>query len=295
MVAAEAPPSHWRIGDILQWTQRYFSEQELPTPRLDAEVLLAHVLQKDRVYLYTHYDQPLNQDESSRFGAAVRRRRAHEPVAYITGMRDFFGRTFAVSPAALIPRPESEHVVEAALAWLKQHALLTPRILDVGTGSGALAITLALELPQASITACDNSADALQQAHQNVVRHGVEKRLELCESDLLQHVGPEGFDLIVANLPYIPAGTQLPISVANFEPSAALFGGPTGLQCIERLCPQAHAALRTPGALILEMGWDQKAAVLQSLRTAGTWQRLDTHKDLQGHDRVVLAQRSVSP
>ena len=226
MSAAAGAGKQWRIGEILQWTHDFFRRQGIESARLDAEVLLAHTLQQDRIHLYTHYDQPLNADEANRFGALVRRRKGNEPVAYIVGHKEFYGLEFAVGPDVLIPRPATEHLIEVALAWRQaQGELSAPHVLDVGTGSGAIAVTLAKLWPDAQVTAVDISPAALAVARHNAEHHDVQARLSLLPGDLFAPCAGDAFDLIVSNPPYVRDDEALPATVGDFEPTTALRGG----------------------------------------------------------------------
>jgi release factor glutamine methyltransferase len=255
-------------------------------PRRDAELLLAHVLGWDQAALITYPERVLSEAEAAQYESYVARRLNAEPIQYITGLQEFYGLAFAVTPDVLIPRPETEHLVEAALARIPPNA--AARILDVGTGSGAIAVTLAHALPQANVTAVDLSAAALAVAQRNAQRHGVAERINFQHSDLLAGLGDAHFDAIVANPPYIAEGEVLEAQVAAWEPHAALFAGKTGLEVYERLIPQASAALHPSGWLMLEIGFGQHEA-LQGL-LAG-WHAVTFVNDLQGISRVALAQK----
>lgn len=270
----------WTVGAVLQWTATHFAERALDTPRLDAEVLLAHVLGKDRVYLYTHYDQPLTQTERSAYRDFIHRRAAHEPVAYITGHKEFFGRDFEVSSAVLIPRPETEHVVEAVQRW--PHA--PRRILDVGTGSGCLAVTLACEFSHAQVVATDLSVAALQVARLNAAAHGVADRIAFHAGDLYEPVAHEIFDVIVSNPPYVEMDAELASDVRDYEPANALFAGVDGLDVIRRLIDGLPQQLARPGLFACEVGHDQAGAARRLLTGLG---KTDVVCDLQGHERVI--------
>lgn len=194
----------WTIQTILNWTRQYFLDKGVENPRLDAEVLLSHILGKERLYLYVHFDQPLEETELSAFRMAVKRRAARLPVAYITGVREFMGLNFDVTPAVLIPRPDTEILVEAALSRL---ALAdSPCILDLGTGSGAICISMLANLPAARGVTVDISPDALEVARKNAVKHQVEDRLTFFQGDLFTPVEGQTFTAILSNPPYIPAG-----------------------------------------------------------------------------------------
>lgn len=270
----------WTIGQVLQWTATRFAENHLDTPRLDAEVLLAHVLQRNRVYLYTHYDQPLTEHERSTYRECVRRRAAHEPVAYITGHKEFFARDFQVSPAVLIPRPETEHIIEIVQRWPHR----PQRILDVGTGSGCLAVSLACEFPEAQVVATDVSKEALAVAEKNAALHNVAGRITFRAGDLFAPVASETFDVIVSNPPYVEATALLPRDVVEYEPACALFAGGDGLDLIRRLLAEIAVHLARPGLFACEIGHDQAPNVLalcpQDAETAFV-------RDLQQHPRVL--------
>ena len=255
-------------------------------PRRDAELLLAHVLGWDQAALLTYPERELSEAEAAQYESYLTRRLHSEPIQYITGVQEFFGLAFTVTPDVLIPRPETEHLVEAALARIPQHA--AAHILDVGTGSGAIAVTLAHALPQANVTAVDLSAAALTVAQRNAHRHGVAQRITFLQSDLLAGLGAARFDAVLANPPYIAEGEELEAQVVSWEPHAALYAGKTGLEVYERLIPQAHTALNPKGWLLLEIGFGQQEA-LQGL-LAG-WQAVSFVNDLQGIPRVALAQK----
>ena len=283
----------WTLERCLRWTQGYLAARpDAGNPRLDAEVLLAWTLATDRVGLYTRYDQPLDPEERARYRLAVRRRAAGEPVAYITGTREFFGRGFQVDARVLVPRPETEHLVEAALARLAAHPAAAAHVVDVGCGSGAVAITLACESPRAQVTACDISAPALAVARANAAALApgalADQRLRFVASDLLAGIsGPA--TMVVSNPPYVAhaALDALPVDVRAFEPALALDGGDDGLDAYRRLLPQAAGLLAPGGTLLVEMGAGQAAAVA-ALAAADIWRLEETAKDLQGHQRVAV-------
>jgi release factor glutamine methyltransferase len=255
-------------------------------PRRDAELLLAHLLGCDQTALLTHPERILSAAESEQFERLLKRRLASEPIQYLTGVQEFFGLHFAVSPAVLIPRPETEHLVEAVLQRFEREAEV--RIVDVGTGSGAIAVALAHSMPHSRVTAVDLFPAALEVARRNAERHGVIDRLTLLPSDLLAAVGSEGFDAVVANPPYIAAGEVLEPQVANYEPHSALYAGPTGLEIYERLIPQAARVLKPGGWLMLEIGYGQSPALRNLMHG---WAVVTLVNDLQGIPRVVLGQK----
>jgi release factor glutamine methyltransferase len=282
-------PDLWTIERILKATQDYFAGKGIASARLDAELLLVDVLKIKRIQLYTSYDRPLSDAERDAYRALVKRRAAHEPVAYILGSREFYGRPFSVNRDVLIPRPETEHLVDAVLAWVKASELTAPRILDVGTGSGAIAITLAKELPAASVTAVDISAKAIETARGNAA--SLEAPVAFLESDLTTDVTGI-FDIIVANLPYIGTDERasLAADVRDHEPALALFAGADGLDAIQRLVADAGRIVGTPSFMALEIGTSQGAAVRALLEAAG-WNDLRVQRDLAGHARVVTGRR----
>jgi release factor glutamine methyltransferase len=259
----------------------------LPTARRHAELLLMRVLGCDRTYLLTHPEMQLTAEQSAVYDAWLTRRARHEPVQYIVGEQEFFGLKFRVTPDVLIPRPETEHLVEAALARAGRESAL--HIADVGTGSGAIAVALAHALPRARVTALDISATALAVAQKNAKSHGVSDRIRFLQSDLLTAVAGERFDIIASNPPYVAEGEELESQVRDYEPAFALFAGPEGLDIYRRLIPQAQDALRPGGWLLLEIGHGQRGAVAQLL--AG-WGNVSFVTDLQGIPRVACAQRT---
>jgi len=254
-------------------------------PGRDAEMLLTHVSGWDKAALLTHPERLLSAQQSSLFESLVTRRMAREPMQYITGAQEFFGLLFEVSPDVLIPRPETEHVVEATLEHFGREAKV--RLVDVGTGSGAIAVVIAHALPQSQVTAVDLSPAALEVARRNAERHGVLQRMTFVQSNLLAGIDRADFDLVVSNPPYVADGDVLEPQVFNYEPHSALYAGPTGLEVYERLIPQACKVLKPDGWLILEIGFGQQQAV-QALLDG--WHAMSFVNDLQGIPRVVCAQ-----
>jgi release factor glutamine methyltransferase len=248
--------------------------------------LLLRAAGKDRAWLLTHPDAQITPAEQSQFDAWIERRSRHEPVQYILGEQEFYGLAMKVTPAVLIPRPETEHLVEETLRRAPRGVSL--HIADIGTGSGAIAVALAHALPHAHVTALDNSAAALDVARQNAEFHRVANRLRFPESDLLGAVAGEHFDLIVSNPPYVAESEQLEPQVRDWEPHAALFAGPTGLEVYRNLIPQAWDVLAPRGWLLLEIGHDQREALSRLLRA---WDDVEFVQDLQGISRVAIAQR----
>ena len=277
----------WTVLKVLKWTTGYLAERGIEGGRLDAELLLADLLQLDRVGLYLNFDRPLDPGELARFRERVGRRARREPLQYILGRAEFWSLPFRVGPAVLVPRPDTEVLVEEAL----DRAPVTPQILDVGTGSGAIAVALAHELPAARVTALDISATALAVAQQNAADNGVAERIRFVEGDL-HALAPEAFDLVVANPPYIAEGelAGLMPEVRDFEPRLALAGGADGLDAYRALARQAPRLLTAAGWLLVEVGAGQAEAVRALLAAAGLT-NLFCRDDYAGVPRVVGGQR----
>jgi release factor glutamine methyltransferase len=258
----------------------------LSTGRLDAELLLLRAVERDRAWLIAHPEAELTAEQAARFEAWIARRARQEPVQYIVGEQEFYGLAFRVTPAVLIPRPETEHVVEALLERTPQQAAV--QICDVGTGSGAIAVALATALPRAKVTALDVSRGALDVARENAERHGVAERVRFLESDLLSALHGERFFAVVANPPYVAEGEALEPQVRDWEPPDALFAGRTGLEVYQRLIPQAWKALVPSGWLVMEIGHGQQAALAELLTG---WEEVSFVRDLQGIPRVAIGRR----
>lgn len=259
------------------------------TAARDAELLLLHALQLPRATLLAHPDRSLTPNQQALYDTLITRRLRNEPVQYITGQQEFYGLLLRVTPAVLIPRPETEHLAESVLHRLPQNRPVT--IADIGTGSGAIAIALAVHLPDAQITALDLSPEALLIARFNAEAHKVSSRIRFLHSDLLSAVPHEEvFDAIVSNPPYIPESDRptLHPEVRDHEPSSALFSGPEGLEIYRRLIPQARAALKPGGLLALEIGHGQREALAALL---ADWHNLFFINDLQQIPRVAMATR----
>jgi release factor glutamine methyltransferase len=276
-----------QIREALRAAGEHLAAHDVGSPRLNAEVLLMFVLGCDRAHLFAHPERELTADEQARYDAVIRERTTGKPTQYITGHQEFWGMDFVVSPAVLIPRPETEHVVETALELAR--AVVQPRIVDVGTGSGCIALALAKELPQAEVLAVDISAEALEVAHKNASQLGLE-RVHFRQGDLLERVEAASFDLVVSNPPYVgeaePEKAQR--EVREFEPKVAVFAGPQGMEVYERLIPQAARVLRPGGWLVMEIGYSIEEPVRALMSEFG---ELKTVPDLQGIPRVVAGKR----
>jgi release factor glutamine methyltransferase len=271
----------------------------VPSAALAAELLLLDVLGRDRAWFYAHSDCALDADESARFARALEQRAAGTPVQYLTGRQEFWGLEFEVNPSVLIPRPETEHVVEAVLARLGAKRAEPLRIADVGTGSGCLAVALARELPLAHAVATDISSAALEVARRNAARHGVSERVEFRQMNLLSSclVAPaeERFDLIVSNPPYIgrAEAAELPREVREHEPQEALFAGPQGIEAYPPLIAQAQALLGDAGWLVVEVAYNGAGRIRPLLETP-QWSQVAVERDLAGIERVLCAQRTAA-
>lgn len=263
------------------------------SPRMNAEMLLMFTLSCDRAYLYAHPERELTAEEQSRYEEAITQRGGGIPAQYITGHQEFWGMDLIVSPAVLIPRPETEHVIEMVLALARDRGRASSkslRIVDVGTGSGCIALALARELPQAEIHAADISPAALEIARANAARHDLAARVRFHETDLLAGMDRGSFDFVVSNPPYVGESEedQVQLEVRKFEPRHAVFAGPTGLEVIERLIPQAQDVLKSGGWLVFEISGAIAAAVQRLL---GLWNHVQIANDLQGIPRVASAQK----
>lgn len=279
---------------------------KIPSYTLAAELLLMHTLGRDRTWLYTHPEAELDTSLAREYFALIARRAAGEPTQYLTGKQEFWGLEFDVNPGVLIPRPETEHVIEVALERLGARGIKinmhtgepSPplRIADVGTGSACLAVALAHELPHAKIFATDISAAALDVARRNAARHGVSSRVHFFEGDLLKPISDStgSFDLIVSNPPYVAqdSAAALAREVREHEPHTALFGGPSGIEMYERLIQQAGELLRSGGVLVLELGYDSAQYVRAILVAQRQWVNVSVTNDLAGIPRVLSAERA---
>ena len=261
-----------------------FTTNNIEDASLESELLLRHTLRISRVQLYLNPDYELSSKEEETLWHLIERRLSGEPTAYITEHREFYGLDFYVGPRVLIPRPESELLVEKALELAQNRTM--PIIAEVGTGCGAIAISLALNLPQTKIYATDISAAALKVALLNCQKHGVANRICLLQGDMLNPL-PEPVDLIIANLPYVKESELPSIYSANFEPPLALNGGSDGLQKIRQLCRQVNTKLRPDGYLLLEIGQGQRRAITTFLHSLFSSAKIEVTPDLGGIDRVV--------
>ena len=294
--------TRWTLLDLLTEATHFLSQKEFPTARLDAEVLLAKALDCRRLDLYLRYDQPIGDNELDRFRELIRRRSKHEPVAYIAGEKEFWSLPFKVNPDVLIPRPETELLVEAAVDTLKNKINDGEdpiHVLEIGTGSGAIAVALASEFESGvSLTATDRSKKALETARKNAETHGVADRIEFVNGDLFASLDSGGtrYSLILSNPPYIRKKDVDTLSpeIRDYEPREALDGGPDGLDIIRRILDESPKWLADGGFLMLEVGADQRPDIDRRLKEDPGWATRRWKSDLAGIDRVLTAQRSGS-
>ncbi len=280
----------WTYGRLLEWTAKFLAQKGCESPRLDAEVLLSHVLGCPRIALYTRFEEPATEDERARFKELIRKRLEGCPVAYLVGRKEFFSLTFEVGPAVLIPRPDTETLVNECLALAKP--LAEPSVIDIGTGSGAIAVVVAKQHKTARVTATEVSPDALAVAQRNAAKHGVAERVRFLAGDLFEPVGPEErFDFILSNPPYIAHEdmAKLPVGVRDYEPLTALDGGPGGYAVFERLIREAPRHLKPGGWLIVEIGSPQEGPARQRIEAIQGYELAATVKDGSGHPRVLRA------
>jgi release factor glutamine methyltransferase len=266
---------------------------DVGSPRMNAEVLLMLTLNCDRTFLFGHPERELSEDEETRYASYIRERARGVPSQYITGHQEFWGLDFIVTPAVLIPRPETEHIVEVVkeLAGLMEFSGRRPKLIDVGTGSGAIAIALAKELPAAEVMAVDLSAEALEVTKLNAVRLEVADRVRIAKSDVMAEVERNGsFDFVASNPPYVALSEADKVQdvVKKFEPKMAVFAGEHGFDVIDRLIPQAHEALRPGGYLVMEIGYSMSQATMDRL---ADWEDVHAVPDLAGIPRVVVARK----
>lgn len=286
----------WTVRRILAWTIEHLSKHGSETPRLDTEILLAHARKCRRIDLYTHYDDPLSDEQRSVMRELVRRRANHEPVAYLVGHREFYSLDFRVTQDVLIPRPDTETLVLELLDTVRE--LPAPRVLDVGTGTGCIAVAVAVNCPHAHVTAIDISPAALEVAAQNARQHAAGDRIQFLEGDLLAPLAdPRAFDVVAANLPYVATHEleSLQDDVRKHEPRLALDGGADGLDLVRRLIENLPRHLSPGGTVLLEIDPQQAAATCELLRSQKVFEEPRVINDLGGLARVVVARRPAEP
>lgn len=278
----------WTISSLLNWTVNYFKSKNIQFARLDAEVLLSHVLRQERIYLYVHFDEPMEQNELNKFREYVKKRAQHVPIAYIIGEREFMGLPFKVTKDTLIPRPDTEILVENVLNNVDKDKEI--EIVDIGTGSGAIILSLLVNLPKAQGKTVDISSKAIEVAKENAVNLQVNDRCEFFVGDLFAPLNDNKFDVIVSNPPYIPQKdiATLEDDVKEYEPVSALTDGGDGLSYYRRLLSEGKAYIKENGFIALEIGIYQSNDVKQIAMDNG-WKNIKIIKDYAGIDRVVLA------
>lgn len=292
-------PTATTLAEALHGAEQSLRAAGIEDARIEAEVLLAHALGLTRGAVYARLRDHLAPEPRAAFESLLERRLAHEPLAYLTGHREFYGLDLLCTPAALIPRHETELVVELALDWLRREqgtrsprqGRVPPLLVDVGTGNGAIALSLAVHAPELRIVAIDTWRPALELARRNARAHGVEARIAFVQASLLDALrGP--FDLILANLPYVPTAeyNELPPEIREHEPESAFHAGSRGTELIESLLAQAPALLRPGGLLLAEHGWDQGERLRAAARASFPAARIETRQDLAGLDRVLVVE-----
>ena len=286
----------WTIIKLLKWTTSYFKSHDIDSPRSTAEILLAHILKLKRIDLYLRYDQPLHLNELSKFKVLIKRRIEREPVAYIVGVKEFWSMDFAVTKDVLIPRPETECLVEAALSLFPKDnssdVKSAPKsILELGTGSGAVILAIAFMGPKHIYFGSDRSVEAVKLASQNSKRHDLNTTVSFFCADWFMplNCGRKRFDMIISNPPYVPTQTigHLMPEIYKYEPISALDGDKDGLFCLRHIINTAHGYLNRNGSLLLEIGHDQKNDVRNIIDHCGNYEHVVFTKDYSGYDRVV--------
>jgi release factor glutamine methyltransferase len=286
----------WTIIKLVRWATSYLKSHDIDSPRATGEILLAHVLQLNRIDLYLKYDQPLVAEELQKFKTLIKRRVRREPVAYILGVKEFWSLDLEVNANVLIPRPETECVVEAALDLISKKSSRAPqRILDLGTGCGAIVLALASQQPRHNYFAVDRHLPAVELARRNAGRHNLRQKIHFFVGDWLASIKETkpGFDLIVSNPPYIPRRviSGLQPEIHQYEPIAALNGDTDGLACYRTIIGSAHCHLNADGALVLEIGHDQRKDIRQIAADSDRYEWFSCAKDYSGYDRVVTMRK----
>ncbi len=293
------PDAPWTVTRLLSWTQEYFQRSRIEAPRLCAEILLAHAMGCQRIQLYTAFDQVPAEPVRARFRELVKEAATGRPIAYLVGRKEFFSLSFEVTADVLIPRPETEILVERTIALARKEPGTLTSLLDLGTGSGCIAVSLARHLPEAHVAASDISAAALAVARRNAECHAVAARIDFRTGDLFEPWtdatgAPTQFDAILSNPPYVATqGAPVDPHVRHFEPAAALFAGPDGLDVIRRILAVAPAYLRPGGHLLIELAFDHAPRVRAAL-DATPWANVTTYRDHAGHERVLHLCRAAA-
>ena len=300
MSSQRKPKQAWTVGQLLEKTQQYLQEKGVEAARLSAELLLAQCLGCERIGLYTNFDQEVPELVLARFRELVGLRAKHVPVGYLTGKAYFYSLEFKVNPNVLIPRPETELLVEQVVTICRTSHFASPNILEIGTGSGCVAVALAKNLPHAALVATDISATALEVAKENAKTHGLTERIEFAQGDTFEALSgqpgkPRDFDFIVSNPPYIARKElpELPAEVREYEPRVALLAGEDALAVHKKIVPGAQNHLANRGKLLMEMGYGQAEQIKKLLEESGYLTEVRTVRDLQGHERVVIGEKKA--
>ena len=286
----------WTVGELLKVTAEYLRNKKIDSPRLNAELLLAHQLRVDRIRLYLNLEQPLHEREVSGYRSLIKRRVNREPLQHITGTQEFWSLEFTVAPQVLVPRPETEVLVEKIIELYRKKCLLDhPKILDLGTGSGVIAVVIAREIPEAEIWATDISRDALDLAVLNSHKHGVKETIHFLCGDMFEAIDNQGlkFDVIASNPPYIPSrllGSLAP-EVRDYEPRLALDGGEDGMSLVAKIITEAADHLNQGGWLVVEMDPDQTPTAMNLIQQSGNYSAPERIKDYSHRHRVVVTQK----
>lgn len=286
----------WTIIKLIQWAAAYFKSHDIDSPRATAEILLAHALDIKRIDLYLGYDQPLNPEELERFKALIKRRREREPVAYILGHKEFWSMELEVNRNVLIPRPETERLVEIALEHLTASSTAESKlILELGAGSGAVLLALASEIPRHSYLGTDISVEAVRVARRNADRNSLTENIHFIAADWFAPVSRHArlFDMIISNPPYIKSGqlNRLQPEIYTYEPLLALDGAADGLSCLQHIIQSAHLFLKPAGVLLLEIGHDQKERLKKMITECNQYENVVFYKDYSGYNRVVQMEK----
>ena len=310
----------WTIQKLLNWITKYLTERSIDSPRLSAELLLSGVLELKRIELYTQFDKPVTKQQLDKLHDLVRRAGQNEPVAYLIGKTEFYSLEFNITADCMIPRPETEMLVQRAIEFLRTRAVRnstsgktmqrvqisngvrpgTQLVCDLCTGSGCIAVAIAKNFPDARIIATDICDAALNVAAENVEKHQLKDRIKLLHGDLFDPIMPQldvdKFDLIVCNPPYVSAAEyeKLDKNVKDYEPKIALFAGADGLDIYRRICEKAEQFLKSDGGLMLEIGFAQGQAVRELLEQTGAFAEITIEKDLHNNDRIAIARRTSS-
>jgi release factor glutamine methyltransferase len=287
--------TEWTVRRVLDWTIGYLKEQGSESPRLEAEVLLAHSCGWQRIQLYTHFEDVLSPEVRAKMRELVKRRGAHEPVAYLVGYREFFSLRFEVGPGVFIPRPETETLVLESLEILKSAGQGSPQVLDLCSGSGAIGVSIAVNAPSARVTCIDKNDAPSEFSTKNAAKHGVADRVTVLQGDLFSPLPADArYDVIACNPPYVTTAEieRLAADVKSYEPHAALDGGPDGLDVLRKIAREAPQRLKAGGWILFELSPEQGDAALQILLDLGL-ESVAAVKDLAGAVRVVKGRKSA--